>query len=92
MPIISVFEGIIITMHCEKGERHHTPHFHVRYGDHTAAVTLEGEILRGFLPRKQVRYVKAWAAKHYNELVANWHLTLTNREPVRIDPLIVRGK
>ena len=84
MPIISVFEGIIITMHCEKGERHHTPH--------TAAVTLEGEILRGFLPRKQARYVKAWAAKHYNELVANWHLTLTNREPVRIDPLIVRGK
>ncbi len=44
MPIISVFDGIIITMHCEKGERHHTPHFHVRYGDHTAAVTLEGEI------------------------------------------------
>ncbi len=29
MPVVSEFNGIVILMHYEKGERHHTPHYHV---------------------------------------------------------------
>ena len=50
MPVVSEFNGIAILMHYEKGERHHTPHFHVLYGSSEAVVTLNGEIMEGYLP------------------------------------------
>ena len=53
MPVVSEFNGIVIMMHYEKGERHHTPHFHVLYGSNEAVVTLNGEI-RDFNARKEL--------------------------------------
>ncbi len=35
-PTISMFFGIIITMHWEKGEPHHLPHIHAEYQDYEA--------------------------------------------------------
>lgn len=31
MPTISMFYGILVTLLYEDNERHHLPHFHVRY-------------------------------------------------------------
>lgn len=87
MPVVSEFNGIVIMMHYEKGERHHTPHFHVLYGSNEAVVTLNGEIMEGYLPGRQACLVRKWALIHYNELAANWYLTLIHRELIQIDPL-----
>ena len=48
MPEISHFFGIIITMYYSD---HQPPHFHVRYGDSKAQITIETiSILNGTLP------------------------------------------
>ena len=75
MPIISQFYGIIIRMFFKDTEKHHIPHFHAIYGDNEASYSLDGEILAGNLPIKQNKLVVAWAALHYDELVALWKLT-----------------
>jgi hypothetical protein len=32
--------GVVIIMYSEAGERHHIPHFHVRYAEHRATVAI----------------------------------------------------
>lgn len=40
MPTISMFYGILVTILFEGNERHHLPHFHVRYQDFKAAIAI----------------------------------------------------
>lgn len=88
MPEISRFYGIVITMYPEAGERHNTPHFHVRYNEQRATISIEsGEVLAGNLSRSQLRIVQAWVELHRNELANNWHLLLTGDVPIKILPL-----
>ena len=87
MPIISAFYGIIISMYFEKDGKHHTPHFHARYGEYKAEVDFDGNILAGTLPARQAAYVKAWAYIHQEELTVNWDLAIQDEQPFRIDPL-----
>jgi hypothetical protein len=48
MPEISRFLGIIITMYYSE---HPPPHFHVRYGEHKAVVSVDPPaLIRGILP------------------------------------------
>ena len=68
---ISRFYGIVITMYPEAGERHNTPHFHVRYsGDRATLEIATGDVLAGSLPRGQLRLVQAWVELHRSELQA----------------------
>ena len=41
MPTISMFYGIIVALFYEDNERHHLPHFHVRYQDFKASIAIE---------------------------------------------------
>ena len=87
-PTISMFFGIIVTMHWEKDEPHHTPHIHAEYQGYEAVFSLpEGELLAGSLPRKQIKLVEGWIALHDDELLANWKLAMNNQQLFRIDPL-----
>ena len=87
-PTLSMFFGIIITMHWEKGEPHHLPHLHAEYQDHKAVFSVpEGEVLAGSLPRRQAKLVEGWIALHEDELLANWKLAMDNQQLFRIDPL-----
>ena len=43
-------------------DKHHKPHVHVYYGEYSAAVGLDGELLEGKLPEKQYRIVSGWIA------------------------------
>ena len=87
-PTISMFFGIIITMHWEKGEPHHFPHIHAEYQDHKAVFSLpDGELLAGTLPRRQAKFVEGWIALHEDELLANWKLAMNDQQLFRIDPL-----
>ena len=70
MAEICRFFGIIIQMY---GNDHPPPHFHVIYNEFRAIIEIgSGEILRGSLPGKQLKYVQVWADMHKLELIENF--------------------
>ncbi len=85
MPEISRFFGIIITMYFND---HPPPHFHVRYGERKAQVTVETiSILNGKLPPRVFGLVAEWAIEHQEELRDNWTLVQSEKLPNKIAPL-----
>ena len=86
MPEISRFLGIIITMYYED---HNPPHFHVKYNEFRAKISIEGlQILEGSLPKKVTALVIEWAFEHRQELTDDWKLALL-KEPLKdIAPLV----
>ena len=88
MPTISMFYGIIVSMFFEIKEKHHLPHIHIRYQGSSASVSIvDGELLAGDLPVRQLRMVQVWMDLHREELLADWELATEGIEPFRIDPL-----
>ncbi len=72
MPPLCLFHGIKITMNWDD---HNQPHFHASYGDYKATILIEeGVVSAGFLPKRQLKYVLAWANTHQDELMQNWEL------------------
>lgn len=60
---------------------------HALYGDAEVVVTVEGEILEGNLPNKQIKLLLAWIAIHEDELRANWELLSNGEGYFKIEPL-----
>ncbi|MCL2500247.1 MAG: DUF4160 domain-containing protein [Defluviitaleaceae bacterium] len=87
MPTLSMFYGIIVRMFNEKGGKHHLPHVHAMYSGKEVVVTLDGNILEGKFPGKQMKLLLAWLEIHYEELVANWELLSGGETSFKIDPL-----
>ncbi len=87
MPEISRFFNIIIKMFYSDDEQHHKPHFHVYFNEYEASVAVDGEILAGFMPGKQLALVRSWAALHEEELYTAWNKTIRNIKPDKISPL-----
>lgn len=84
MPTISMFFGIIITMYYDE---HNPPHFHATYQDYKAAFNLDGELITGEMPKRQQKFIAAWAEMHRDELLANWQLAENEQQLYKIDPL-----
>ncbi len=84
MPEICRFFGIIIAMF---GDDHNPPHFHVRYGDYRATITIDKGIVQGQLPRRVLNNVFVWMDEHYDELMANWARLQNGEAPLPIEPL-----
>ena len=57
MPELSRFAGIIIKMLFNDTVQHNKPHVHVYYGEYQASVGIDGELLAGSLPVKQLKMV-----------------------------------
>ena len=88
MPEIARFFGIIVRMYAEPNAVHHRPHFHAYYQDAVAIYAIDSiELIGGSLPRRQGRFVEAWAELHQNELLANWERLQAGRPPVKVAPL-----
>lgn len=87
MPEISRFYGIIITMYYSDNVQHHKPHIHAFYGDYEAAVAIDGEMLAGSMPSKQLRMISGWLAIHENELYEAWNKAVQNKKFDKIKPL-----
>jgi len=67
---------------------HPPPHFHARYGEHDAQVTLDGaHILNESLPPRALRLVQEWARLRQSELAANWAGAQALEPLVAIEPL-----
>jgi hypothetical protein len=88
MPELSRFFGIIIRMYMEVGSPHHLPHFHAYYQEDVGIFSLDPvELIAGALPRRQRRFVEAWAELHQEELMECWRLLQEGRLPMSIEPL-----
>lgn len=88
MPIISMFYGIIIRMYLLDNRHHNLAHFHAKYGEFEASISIEdGEVIAGALPRKQLRLVQAWLELHRDELETDWELAISGENPYKIPPL-----
>ena len=75
-------------MFMETGGQHHRPHFHAYYGEDVAIYALSPiELIAGSLPRRQQRFVEAWAELHEDELIADWQLLQSGQVPLPIAPL-----
>lgn len=63
MPEISLFYGIRVTMYYAD---HNPTHFHVEYAGQKAMVDiLNGYIMRGSLPNKQVKLILAFSSINF---------------------------
>ncbi len=68
MPELSRFFGIIIRMFSEADAQHHLAHFHAYYQDQVAIDSISPlELIGGGLPKRQERFVEAWAELHRDE-------------------------
>jgi len=84
MPEICRFFGIIITMF---GDDHNPPHFHVRYGDYMASISIDKGIIKGQMPRHALKKVFMWMDEHKDELLKNWELLQRGEKTNPIPPL-----
>lgn len=85
MPEISRFFGIVIAMYYND---HPPPHFHVRYGQQKAIVSIQSlTVLEGKLSPRLLGLVIEWAALHQSELLQNWQMARQNEPLTKVEPL-----
>ena len=87
MPELARFYNIIIKMIFEDNKQHAKPHIHVYYHEYEASIGLDGEVLAGNLPPKQLKLVLAWIAIHENELYSAWNSAVRGESFDKIEPL-----
>jgi hypothetical protein len=86
MPELSRFLGISIMMYYDD---HNPPHFHVRYNDFRAVISINDLLLTdGKLPARILGLVIEWAELHKNELLENWDMVQKSGKWFKIEPLV----
>ncbi len=60
---------------------------HAIYGDNEIVIALDGEILEGEFPTKQLRMLEGWMSIHEDELYANWQMLKEGEGFFKIEPL-----
>jgi hypothetical protein len=81
---LSEFYGVTIRM---RFEEHAPPHFLAEYGGTRAAISFDGQVLRGTLAPRALQLVREWTQLRRRELDANWALARRRRPLVPIAPL-----
>ncbi len=85
MPEISRFLGIVIAMYYND---HNPPHFHAKYGEFEAIISIEtGELVDGRLPPRVLGLVQEWRECHVSELTEDWCLARERKALKKIEPL-----
>ncbi|NMB96170.1 MAG: DUF4160 domain-containing protein [Clostridiaceae bacterium] len=62
MKKLSEFEGMVIKLLYNDTVQHNKPHVHVYYGEYEASIGIDGEMLAGSLPIKQLKMIIGWLA------------------------------
>lgn len=81
------FAGMIIYMLFRDTKQHNKPHIHVYYGEYAAVVGIDGELLAGSLPRRQLRILLGWLALHEEEAYKAWNLAVQGQHFDKILPM-----
>jgi hypothetical protein len=85
VPTVSRFYGVEILMWFND---HEPPHFHARYGEHEAKISIEsGAVISGELPVRALKLVRKWQSVSRSALMKN-RVHARKQEPLeRIEPL-----
>ncbi len=79
------FFGVIITLNYND---HPPPHFHVRYGEQKAIISIQSlALLGGRLSPRVFGLVMEWAAMQRAELLEDWELARQQAPLMKINPL-----
>ena len=88
MPVISLFQGLIIYMFYLDNKQHKLPHIHVKYSDQNAVYSIpDGILLEGSLPQGKERLILAWIELRKEDLMADWQLAVAGQAIFKIEPL-----
>ena len=87
MPELSRFGGMVIYMLFRDVGKHNKPHVHVYYGDYEAVVAIDGELLAGSLPRRQLKIIVGWLAYHEEKAYKAWNLAVNGEHFDKIPPM-----
>lgn len=69
-------------------EDHNPPHFHVRYNEFKASISIHDlSILDGKLPPKVLGLIVEWGSKHQDALMEDWELAKQAAKLKDIPPL-----
>lgn len=85
MPILTRLDGIVIYLMFNDIKQHNKPHVHVFYGEFRASVAIDGTLLSGKLPSKQLKSVQDWLNKNEEKAYAAWNLAVQNKHFDQID-------
>ena len=87
MPELCRFYNIVIKMLFSDFGQHSKPHFYAFFDDYEASIGIDGEMLAGSLPVKQLKLVQAWTVLHEDDLYKAWNLAVRNEHFEKIEPL-----
>lgn len=87
MPELSRFERMIIKMLFKDTAPHNKPYVHVYYGEYQASIGIDGELLTGSLPHKQLKMIVGWLALHEGEAYEAWNKAVCGESFNKIRPL-----
>lgn len=69
-------------------DAHHNPaHFHAWYGDYKVSVDIMNGVIKGKMPRKELKFIFEWLDLHKEELLINWEKTKKGSKLNTIEPL-----
>ena len=68
-------------------QQHHKPHIHAFYGDYEAVVAVDGDLLAGSIPAKQLKIIIGWLAIHEEEVYKAWNNAVRGEHFDKINPL-----
>lgn len=91
VPELCRFYNIVIKMLYNDNVQHHKPHFHVYFAEYEASVGVDGELLAGSIPVKQLKLVQAWAAIHEEEQYIAWKQAVQNAPFCKADQTVFHG-
>jgi hypothetical protein len=60
---------------------------HVYYGEYVASVGIDGELIAGSIPVKQLKILTAWLIIHEDELYKAWNNAVRGLPFDKIEPL-----
>ena len=82
MPIVAIVDGIKIAFY---NDEHPPAHFHAKFAEHEAMIGIDTlQVLKGYLPRPQLRKVVAWAKPRQAKLRDAWGACQADRNPGKI--------
>ena len=85
MPCISRFYGISVYVYYSD---HAPPHVHARYSGSRATLLIDsGKVIEGRFPRRALRLVREWLARHQALVRASWEQARSGRAPDPVPPL-----
>lgn len=67
--------------------QHNKPHVRVFYGEYKASIGVDGELLAGSLPVRQLKMVVGWLAFHEEEVYGAWNQAVRGVPFEKIKPL-----